>query len=72
MNENQKTGELEGGTYIQIYSKVEYIAGELGRGLKWKEEPGVYLKNWEHKGDRRSEGEEIKKGDQFKEKVPMS
>lgn len=34
-----------------LHDKNSYTGGNLGRGLKWKEEPGVYMKRLIHEGD---------------------
>ncbi len=54
-----RTGSILGKMYVQMWTKSDYISGDLGRGLKWKEDPGVYMKRIVHKGDNaKGEGTE--------------
>ena len=41
--------------YVQMWTKSDYISGDLGRGLGWEEEPGVYVKRIVNKGDNMTE-----------------
>lgn len=50
-----KEANILGGTYVQMWTKSDYISGDLGRGLRWEEEPGVYVKRLTNKGDNLSE-----------------
>lgn len=68
-----KSGELKGKVNtVGIYTESEYTAGDIGRGLKWKDDPGVYMRSLEHKGDNTKKGEKINDKEGIKEGVPIS
>ena len=50
-----KAANILGGIYVQMWTKSDYISGDLGRGLGWEEEPGVYVKRIVNKGDNMTE-----------------
>lgn len=49
-----RIGNILGKMYVQMWSKSDYKSGDLGRGLEWKEDPGVYLKKKAHMWDKRT------------------
>lgn len=67
-----KSGELKGGqNTVGIYSKNDYISGDIGRGLKWEEEPGTYMRNLVHKGDNWEDGKEVNEEEGLRGEVPL-
>ncbi len=36
---------------VRMWTKGDYKSGDLGYGLKWKEDPGVYVRRFASKGD---------------------
>lgn len=46
---------------MRHFTKEQFVDDGKGNGLKWEEEPGVYLNKLVHKGDNRNDGEEYEK-----------
>lgn len=54
-----RDGELLEKKLVHMYTKADYISGGMGRGLEWKEDPGVYVKQLIHKNDTTKDGKDI-------------
>lgn len=65
-------GELQSGINFYLYERNDYIEGNLGRGLEWQEEKGIYVRSLVHQGDNRNVGKEAKNGTDFKGSIPFS
>ena len=65
-------GELQSGINFYLYERNDYIEGNLGRGLEWQEEKGIYVRSLVHQGDNRDVGKEAKNGTDFKGSIPFS
>lgn len=68
-----KEGEMFAWDYYQMWTKADYIAGDLGRGIKWKEDPGLYMRSLIHKGENRNAMEsKVESNQKLEENIPKS
>lgn len=69
----KKDGSLKSkkGT-INMYTESDYIAGDMGRGLKWKEDPGVYINRVMHLGEDKNKHSEVDEGGKIKNEIPYN
>ena len=65
-------GELQSGINFYLYERNDYIEGNLGRGLEWQEESGVYVKSLVHEGDNRRDGKEVREKHDVQDAIPFS
>ena len=65
-------GELQSGINFYLYERNDYIEGNLGRGLEWQEESGVYVRSLVHQLDNRKDGERMQKKEDVRVEIPFS
>lgn len=68
----KRTGEIIDKKDIEMYKEKEYTSGDLGRGLKWKEDPGVYMNDLVHKMDNKDGGTKIENSKNMAQEMPIS
>lgn len=67
----KSSGEIFDNKDIQMYKEKEYTGGDLGRGVKWKEDPGVYLSRMDHLWKEKNE-DKVEKVKDIKGNIPLS